>query len=141
MGFITKDGFSLEDFYQVIKKYDFPITDVKHAVDFLNDLPKNCNVDLPESVKFDNIREAVLADGEYNLTILCDNYFGDPNPYRIHLLFKDISVVSMDGCHKAIIVRSGKASSESDMYLTNDLMIIHPTDADLYNNFPRSYSI
>lgn len=141
MSLVTKEGFSLEELYQVIKKYDFPITDVNIAVNFLNELPKNCNVDLPDGVKFDNIRGAVLSEGEYNLSVLCDDTYNAQHPFKIHLVFKDISVAPIDGHHKAIIIRSGKETTGSDMYIINDVMIIHPTTADLYDGFSRKYSI
>ena len=67
MPFVLKPSFNYEAFEQVIKSYKFPITDLETAVKFLNELPKECNVDLRESITYCNLHSVQAIDGKFNM--------------------------------------------------------------------------
>jgi len=134
MTFVTKGDFSLEDHNRVIKKYKFPITDLKTAVQFLNELPKNYNVDLPHSIKYCNLHSAQSEDAEYNLTLLCNNSNLDKTCFRVHAIFQDIIIVTAkDDKHKFVVIRSSRKSTATDLYLADDVVILNPTTSDVYD--------
>lgn len=132
MTFVTKGDFSLDDYNRVIKKYNFPITDLETAVQFLNELPKNCNVDLPDRIKYGNLYCANTTDADYNLILLCNNGFPNEKPYRVHAIFRDIVLARLGDHHKFVVIRSCKDMTETDLYLSNDIVVLNPTTSYVY---------
>lgn len=132
MPLVLKPSFNYEAFEQVIKSYKFPITDLETAVKFLNELPKECNVDLRESITYCNLHSVQAIDGKFNMLALCNNFEHDNDLYKIYITLRDIRVVEMDN-YLFIVVRSGDDETSSEIYLNNDIMVLNPITDYVYH--------
>ena len=111
----------------MIDHYEFPIFNLDTAVKFLNELPKECNVDLRGRRTYCNLESAHKVDGEYNLVAILNNYVGDEaHQYKVNIMFRCVDIVEIKGL-LFVVVRSGKEDNESEMYLNNEIMVLNPT--------------
>lgn len=134
MKFQTKQDFSLEEYNRVIERYKFPITDLGTAVQFLNELPKNCNVDLAGGIKHGMLHKATAIDGEYNLLLECHDSCLDTNYFRVHAILEKIYIGRVkDDHHNFVIICSGSKKTDTDLYFANDFVVLNPTTSDVYD--------
>lgn len=131
MSFEINPNFDYETYKKVINNYEFPITDLETAVKFLNELPKECSVDFRESIKYCNLHSVQAVEGMYNVLALCNNFENDKDLYKVHIMFRDISIVEKDN-YAFIVVRSGDGETASDIYINNDYMVLNPSTDYMY---------
>lgn len=143
MPLVCKPDFPLDDYKRIIERYEFPISDLSTAVQFLKELPNYCNVDLPESIKFDNKGLVRKEESEFNLKLLCANDGFASSRCAIHIVFKEIRIVEIE-TYKFVVICSESALSdcpqngENYKYVANgNIVVIHPTIHDVYNRIYR----
>lgn len=136
MPFVLKPSFNYEAFEQVIKSYKFPITDLETAVKFLNELPKECNVDLRESITYCNLHSVQAIDGKFNMLVLCNNFEQDNDLYKVYIMLRDIKVFEMDN-RLFVVVRSGDDETASEIYLNNEILVLNPTTDSVYHTISK----
>lgn len=132
MTLMLNPRYCYEDYKKVINYYEFPIFDLDTAVKFLNELPKECNVDLRGRRSYCNLECAQSVDSEYNLMAILNNHIGDKlYNYKVHIMFQCIDIIKVQGI-LFVIVRSGKEDNESEIYLNNEIMVLNPTTDYVY---------